>query len=121
MNDLIKNNPKHTCHQVLIEKLNNFSKEMMLWDILILEYGFKKKPFRPFSDDLTFLEKIMVKLKIPLKPKFPMFHNDWLYAYIEGVKFDVIFDIWSVSLMRNDITIFDQTRFENKDFLKLLD
>mgnify|MGYP003490244610 CR=1 FL=1 len=120
MNDLIKNNTKLTCHQVLIEKLNNFSQEMMLWDILILEYGFKRKPFGSFRD-LTFLEKIMVKLKIPLKPKPPMFHNDWLYAYIDGVKFDVIFDSWSVSLMRNDLTIFDQTRFDNKDFLKLLD
>ena len=55
MNDLIKNNPKHTCHQVLIEKLNNFSKEMSLFDILVYEYGLKP---RTVNLKLTVIGKI---------------------------------------------------------------
>jgi hypothetical protein len=116
MDECIANNKRQTHKFVLIEKINNKSKEMTLWDILKVEYGFTEiKTVWPLSK----FEKLQKKLGFPIKNRIT-FSIGWLISEINGNKYEVYFDHWSVTLYRNGYPIFDKTRFENEDFLQLL-
>jgi hypothetical protein len=116
MESCVINNLRQPHKFVLIEKINNQSKEMTLWDILKVEYGFTEKRTEwPLSN----FEKIKKKLGFPIKNRI-MFSMDWLVSEINGNKYEAYFDHWSVTLYRNEHPIFDKTRFENEEFVQLL-
>lgn len=114
MEQCIKNKSEYRF--VLVEKTDLKFKNMSLWDILIRIYGFERKKFqRP----LSLLDLLKKRLNLPYKPKF-----DYSYEVLElkmnNNLYEVIFDIWNVSLIKNGIIIFDARRFENEELLKLL-
>lgn len=110
-------NKKENHKFILIEKLNYPSKEMSLWDILKIYYGFDLIPsLRPIS----YVEKIKQKLGLPTKKPEVYFLMDWLSAEINDNEYKVFFDSWSVALFKNGTIIFDDSKFENGEILQLI-
>jgi len=113
----ILNKPRERCQFVMVEKLNMLSKEMCLWDILRLDYGFD---LIPHCRQISYIDKIKQKLGLPVKKHKVYFKMDWLRAEINNNEYEVFFDHWSVTLFKNGTVIFDKSRFENDDFFKLI-
>lgn len=101
---------------VLIEKINNLCTEMILWDILVIEYGFSPKKTEAPIDIRA---KIRKSLRLPFRKSFRRC-NDFLIANINGNNYSVFFDIWSVVLSKNEIVIFDKLKFEDDELLNLI-
>ena len=112
-NSLFYNAPRRI---VLFEKTK--VEERSLEEILISDYGFHRcievKP-------KNFFHTIKAMLKLPYKEKIKTLDN-WLYSRrINGNAYYVYFDMWDVELTKNSELIFCARRFENEEFLKLID
>jgi hypothetical protein len=107
----------HPTHKfVIFEKINHHSKEMTLWDILKVEYGFTEQTItRPISN----YDNLKKWLHLPIKTvKYKSFLC--LEQTINDNEYTVYFDIWSVMLSKNGVSIFDKGKFENAELLQLL-
>lgn len=112
----INSNNKNKYRYVIFEKVNNPSKEWPLWEILKIDYGFKPKII---NEPLSCLNEIKKFLNLPFKTNTRLSAFN-LCADIGENHYEAILDTWSVDLLRNGIIIFDGRRFEDEDFLKLI-
>ena len=117
MNSIVKNIKIPYGKHVIIEKENFKVSEMTFLDVLRVEYGFVPKISEvPLTNTQIILKSLGVKIK-----KHKVYCFDVYVAEINGHKFEVIFDIWSVILRKNEIIIFDESdNFNLDDFYKLL-
>ena len=116
MNSIFKNDKLPYRKRVIIEKTNFEVIEITFLETLYLDYGFRRKQY---EQPLTKSQKILKSFGFYIEPK-KIYCFDVYVSDINGNKFEVVLDTWSVVLRKNDITIFDKTRFEYEDFYKLL-
>lgn len=98
--------------------------EKSLWQILKEQYGFKNHVYEvpinqkeQFRKD--FLPDFWLKL-FPVKTRVES-SDDWMSTNINGTTYEVLMvDSWYVELRKNGVQIFNERRFENENFLKLL-
>jgi hypothetical protein len=116
MSSIFKNDKLPYEKHVIIEKTNFGVAEITFLETLELDYGFRRKQY---EQTLTKSQKILKSFGFYKKTK-KFYCFDVYVSDINGNKFEVILDTWSVVLRKNEITIFDKARFENEDFYKLL-
>ncbi len=89
---------------------------MTLWDILKVEYGFTGKTASRIASKY---DEIKSWFNLPFKSvKYKALNT--LEAVINENEYTAYFDVWSVVLSRNGVTIFEKENFDNIELLQLL-